>query len=129
MLFLSQSIKIGITTDLLLRKKAYAEFLESFQVRKDRVEEFLKRLCPNIRIEFFELSDPVGIGGTDTEIEACILTREVEKGGLMINEARAKNSLPDLSLIFVDMILAHKEEDNQTHYSNKTSSSYIRKYL
>ena len=61
-------------------------------------------------------------------IEACILTREVEKGGNMINETRAKNGLNSLDLLFVDMILASQDE-SEKNYSNKLSSSNIREYL
>jgi len=32
-------------------------------------------------VDIFELLDPVGVAGTDESLEACILTREVEKGG------------------------------------------------
>jgi phosphopantetheine adenylyltransferase len=45
------------------------------------VKDFLKRLNPHIKVDVFELVDPVGEAGTDQQIEACILTREVEKGG------------------------------------------------
>lgn len=52
------------------------------------------------------LEDPVGIAGTESNIEACILTREVAKGGNMINELRINHGLKPLDLVFVDMILA-----------------------
>ena len=76
-----------------------------------------------------ELADPVGPTGTDPEIEALILTREVGKGGKMINDARALNGLKPLDLIFADMIIADFKEENQnlqSQFSNKTSSTYIR---
>lgn len=47
----------------------------------------------------------------------------------MINDARAKNNLPALNLVFVDMILAEEETANVKNFSNKTSSTYIRRYL
>jgi pantetheine-phosphate adenylyltransferase len=78
----------------------------------------------------FELEDPVGPTGTDPDLEALILTREVEKGGAMVNEARAKQGLRSLKLVFVDMILAVVSEEDRCHqYSNKTSSTFIREYL
>jgi hypothetical protein len=80
-------------------------------------------------LHIFELTDPVGPTGTAQEIDACILTREVERGGHMINAAREKNGLNTLALVFVDMILAEEESANAKSFSNKTSSSYIRKYL
>lgn len=55
------------------------------------------------------IDDPVGVSGTLVELEACILTREVEKGGKMINDVRFKNGLKPLDLVFVDMILANQD--------------------
>ncbi len=74
------------------------------------------------------LEDPVGIAGTDGNIEACILTREVAKGGDMINEVRSKNGIKPLDLVFVDMILAETDV-NSKNFSNKLSSTNIRQYL
>lgn len=74
------------------------------------------------------LEDPIGLAGTSENLEACILTREVEKGGAMINERRIANGLKVLDLVFVDMILA-EQDLNQRNYSNKLSSTNIRKYL
>jgi hypothetical protein len=38
-------------------------------------------LTSNLKVEIFMLEDPIGIAGTNGDLEACILTREVEKGG------------------------------------------------
>ena len=100
-----QKIIVGITTDSLLAKKAYAEYLEPFEARKHAVLNFCKRLNPNLfssetgepdRLEIAPLSDPVGPTGTDPDLEALILTREVEKGGYMINQVRGDKGLKHL---------------------------------
>ena len=130
-----QKIVCGITTDALLKKKAYAEFIESFSIRKENVIKFCKRINPKIyegerpRLQIVELADPIGPTGTDPELEALILTREVEKGGKMINDMRISNGLQPLELIYADMIISEfKVEDHlmQSQFSNKTSSTYIR---
>ena len=59
-----------------------------------------------MHVETFMLEDPIGIAGTHEFLEACILTRESEKGGEMINQKRAENGLEPIELVFVDMILA-----------------------
>ncbi len=120
---------IGVTGQALLLKKKYAHFLEAFEIRKNRVQDFLTKLNPDVAVELFELVDPVGPVGNDTSLQACILTREVEKGGQMINTARTKNDLPPLDLVFIDMILAEENVADPKSFSNKTSSSYIRQYL
>lgn len=48
MLFTSEQIHIGITSDILLKKKAYAEYLESYDIRLQRVSQFMKRLNPKV---------------------------------------------------------------------------------
>lgn len=93
------------------------------------MEEFLFKLNPKVHVDIFELSDPVGLAGTDPTLDACILTREVEKGGAMVNEARRNNGLKELDLVFVEMILAEEDANNDNKFSNKTSSSLIRAYL
>jgi pantetheine-phosphate adenylyltransferase len=95
MLCSNNKIIIGVTTDALLAKKAYAEFLEPYEVRKDNVIKFCRRVNPHLfeseseRVHLVGLSDPIGPTGTDPDLQALILTREVEKGGIMINNARA----------------------------------------
>ena len=67
-LITSERIVIGVTSDVLLQKKAYAAYLEDFEIRKARVYDFVTRLNPTIKVEIFELKDPVGIAGTDENI-------------------------------------------------------------
>jgi pantetheine-phosphate adenylyltransferase len=85
-LITSKRLLIGVTGDALLKKKQYAELIEPFEERKHSVINFLKLFAPYLEVDIFELNDPVGRAGTDLEIEAVVLTREVEKGGKMIND-------------------------------------------
>ena len=55
--------------------------------------------------------DPVGPTGTDPDLDALILTREVEKGGQMINQIRTQNGLKPLELVYVDMIISDFREE------------------
>ena len=122
-------LHIGVTGDALLVKKAYAEYLEPFAVRRKAVIDFISALTSHAKVEIFELNDPVGIAATNPNLTACILTREVEKGGKMINEARLNNNLAPVELVFVDMILCEHTAEQQKNFSNKTSSTNIRKYI
>ena len=127
LLLSKEQIGIGVTTAELLKKKSYNLFIEDFELRKERVADFVATVAPKVKAELFSLENPVGPAGTDEQLEALILTREVEKGGVMVNEAREKNGLPPLHCYFVDMVLV--EEGESQKFSNKTSSSYIRQYL
>ena len=99
------TLHCGVTSDTLLKKKAYASFIEPFEDRKEQVRDFLSRVAPNITVEFFELMDPVGIAGELAELKACILTKETAKGGEMINAARQEKGMIPLQLVYADMIL------------------------
>ena len=66
----------GVTSDSLLTKKAYADLIEPFEVRKDNVVQFLKRLAPGLKVEVFELQDAAGVAATEADINACVLTKE-----------------------------------------------------
>lgn len=56
------TLHIGVTSDVLLTKKAYASHIEPYENRVQQVKDFLNRLT-NLDLRFFELSDPVGIAG------------------------------------------------------------------
>ena len=103
--------------------------LESFETRSSEVLKFLKLLNKDLDIRIFELNDPVGIAGTEEKMTACILTRETEKGGNMINEARVKNGFPPLEIVFAEMVLAEVIEGGEDQFSNKVSSTFIRKFI
>jgi len=124
---------VGVTSDSLLSKKSYANIIESYETRCNHVRSFIKRLCGSSgpELDIFELNDPAGKAATDPEIEACILTPEVKKGGDMINQKREENGLPRVKLVFADMILAQESESEQEkiNFSNKTSSTKIREYI
>eukprot|EP00352_Strombidinopsis_acuminata_P007857 CAMPEP_0176370984 /NCGR_PEP_ID=MMETSP0126-20121128/24380_1 /TAXON_ID=141414 ORGANISM="Strombidinopsis acuminatum, Strain SPMC142" /NCGR_SAMPLE_ID=MMETSP0126 /ASSEMBLY_ACC=CAM_ASM_000229 /LENGTH=163 /DNA_ID=CAMNT_0017730259 /DNA_START=427 /DNA_END=916 /DNA_ORIENTATION=- len=103
----------GVTSDILLSKKVHSDLIEPFEKRKQSVIDFLNALNPHLEVNVFELCDPVGVAGTSTEAQACVLTREVEKGGVMINEAREKNGLGPLKMVYVDMVVVESEKEDQ----------------
>ena len=80
-----------------------------------------------MQLDIFALSDPAGKSATDDQLDAIILTREVEKGGEIINKLRSDNGLKSLPCVFVDMILVTDKE--QEKFSNKMSSSLIRNHI
>eukprot|EP00353_Schmidingerella_taraikaensis_P006063 CAMPEP_0185568170 /NCGR_PEP_ID=MMETSP0434-20130131/1211_1 /TAXON_ID=626734 ORGANISM="Favella taraikaensis, Strain Fe Narragansett Bay" /NCGR_SAMPLE_ID=MMETSP0434 /ASSEMBLY_ACC=CAM_ASM_000379 /LENGTH=346 /DNA_ID=CAMNT_0028182591 /DNA_START=161 /DNA_END=1201 /DNA_ORIENTATION=+ len=127
-------LHVGVTSDTLLTKKAYASFIEPYEKRVAQVKDFLDRLAPHLDVRFFELSDPVGLAADLEEIGACVLTKETQKGGLMINEARAAKGFQALDLVFADMILtadpsSPRGDTEVTSFSNKMSSTIIRQFM
>ena len=82
-----------------------------------------------VELDLFELTDPAGKSATDADLDACILTRESEKGGLWMNNARKQNHLKELPFVFVDMIMVSESQSGTPEFSNKMSSSLIRNHI
>ena len=74
-------LHVGVSSDKLLTKKAYASLIEPYEERVRIVNEFLQRLAPHLEIIFFELQDPIGIAADLEDLQACVLTKETQKGG------------------------------------------------
>ena len=126
------TLHCGVTSDVLLAKKAYKEFMEPLETRMRNVKDFLQALNPRLTVNVFELTDMAGVGGVLPEVEACILTRETEKGGEILNNIRRERGLKEAELVFVDMIMADIDNEGTVEsekFSNKSSSTLIRKYL
>lgn len=104
--------------------------IEKWEERAGYVDEFLHRLrgTTNFEYDIFELVDPAGKAGTESDIDGVILTKEVEKGGHFINERRKENGLSQLPFAFVDLVFAEGDKDGQ-NMENKISSSLIRDYI
>ena len=80
-----------------------------------------------LKVDIFALEDPAGQAATDDDLEAVVLTKEVEKGGHIINQKRSENGKNELQFVFVDMILVSDDQDPK--FSNKMSTTLIRNHL
>ena len=120
-------IKVGVSTESILagHEKNYAPYME----RAGEVLKFLKSLNPHLKVEIYELDEPIGLCGSSTDIDACILTREMTAGGNLIEEKRALNGLAPMKMLYVDQVLAAVAEDGTATYSNKQSIDNIREYV
>ena len=58
-----------------------------------------------MELDIFALSDPAGKAATDPDLNACILTRETEKGGIIINNKRKENGLNELEQVFASIVI------------------------
>jgi cytidyltransferase-like protein len=67
-LLTSDTLHVGVTGDALLQNKQDAQFIEPYAIRAQRVKEFTAMLTPHLRVEVFQLDDPVGRVGSDPQI-------------------------------------------------------------
>ena len=97
----SGTLVVGITSDVMLRKKKLAKLIFAYEERKATIEEFLKIIKPDLKIEFFPLIDSFGPTTTDPSIEALVVSSETLSGILQINSIRETKGFDSLSALVV----------------------------
>lgn len=128
-LFTSVHIGIGITTDILLKNKLGKECIQSFEDRCAYVRQFLYRLSPQIDVDTFELSDPVGKAGTDPRYQVIILTEEVKKAYDNINIIREENNLDVLERVVISLLTENDAKMGSTQIRNEILAKSEGRYL
>lgn len=111
---------MGVTQDFMLTKKKHADMLEPFSKRAFNVEEFLGAFDKDLQVELYPLQD--GLGPYNQAFDSVIVSRETEAGGKMINDKRAEEHLPPLSVVIVDLVQDEKQQE-------KVSSTHFRKAM
>jgi phosphopantetheine adenylyltransferase len=136
-------LTIGISGDDLLTKKKFAEELESWDQRQQKVAEFVESIIafsapgtfsrnveqvskpgPNgkrvramfdskIAIDYVEILDPFGPTITDESISALVLSQETKSGGRAINEKRQEKSWRLLEIFEVDVLEVNTSDNDQ----------------
>lgn len=113
-----ETLRIGITSDVLLNHKKYREFIASVENRSKAAKDFAKQVKPTLpNIIISELKDPAGPSASDPAIEAIVVSSETASGARRINEVRASAGLNRMVIIEVDVL------DTQ---GQKLSSSALR---
>ncbi|SCU86373.1 LAFA_0E00342g1_1 [Lachancea sp. 'fantastica'] len=119
----SQRLIVGVADQELLKNKKFAQYLESFEFRAQKVKEFVARVKPSLQLEIVALRDVCGPTGAVPEIQSLIVSRETEAGGKTVNLVRKEKGLSAL-VIHVVNVLGGREEDN---WKEKLSSTELRK--
>lgn len=150
-------LTIGITGDELLKKKKYADYLESWHSRQQAVHEFLASIIyfgqpddnriqmqeinepgPNghavhvtypfgLVIKYVEIWDPFGPTITDENITALVLSLETKGGGNAVNNKRVEQGWKELDIFEVSVLDAGEEESVDESFQSKLSSTEIRR--
>ncbi len=115
---IARKVKIALTVDGFSPQKQFDFLIQSYEERKKAMEHFLKENNFFDRAEIIPIADEFGFAPTDKELDGIVVTEETKQNALTINERRRKNSLPELGIILVPLIIGN---DNV-----KISSSRIR---
>ncbi|KAJ1829074.1 hypothetical protein LPJ56_000674 [Coemansia sp. RSA 2599] len=113
----------GISSDALLEKKRYKEFLEPYRRRELNVLLFLRKIRKDIIVELAPISDPYGPTATDPTIEALVVSRETLPGSDALNVRRAETGLAPMHLLSVDLITLSENADHQDSAQSDSNSS------
>jgi phosphopantetheine adenylyltransferase len=150
-------LTVGITGDELLKKKKYAEYLESWHDRQRGVHDFLTSVIyfgrhddrriqreewneqgPNghavhvtypfgLLIKYVEIWDPYGPTITDEAITALVLSLETRSGGNAVNSKRVEKGWRELEVFQVSVLDTSEEERVDETFQSKLSSTEIRR--
>lgn len=143
----------GVTDDEMLKKKKYAECLESWEQRYQTTAAFLSAIMdfsgnsdpqlerartpdgkgqvflqvqPHLRFKFEELFDVCGPAATDEDITALVISKETQAGGAIVNTERAKKGWHTLAIFEVDVLHSGEAPDTNS-FESKLSSTDIRR--
>ncbi|KAI1322036.1 cytidylyltransferase [Xylariaceae sp. FL0255] len=145
---------IGITGDELLKRKKYAEFVQSWDERVGNVVEFLSSVLQlsksgwevpeitkrnnesvaqmrggTIEIRCVVLQDPFGPTITEEDMDVLVFSAETRSGGNAVNERRRDLGWRLLETFEVDVLDAEHPSDGPTKttdFASKISSTAIR---
>lgn len=147
-------LTIGVTGDEMLKKKKFAECLESWEERYQSTAAFLSAIMdfsgdsnvqvtrsrtangkgqvvvlqvrPHLRFKFEEFFDVCGPTVTDQDITGLVLSKETQAGGAIVNTERAKKGWHTLAVFEVDVLNSEGAPDANS-FESKLSSTDIRR--
>jgi len=122
-LSVSEFIEIGLTSEDLLKNKKYGSHLESFEVRKKKLKDYIASISDLNRVNIVTIKSWEQMTGyaLDPEYEALVVSQETYENGIKLNETREKKGMIPLILVVIPML---KDKDNRL-----ISSTNIREKL
>lgn len=110
-------------TDLVGEKAVVPETFEKSGV-SEGPSRFL-RLSSELRAEMYEIGDAAGPAGTDTELDAIVVSQETVRGGEVINGLRSARGLPPLKVHVINggQLLQDPRADERLEEAKVSSSS------
>jgi phosphopantetheine adenylyltransferase len=146
-------LTIGISGDKLLTKKKFAEQLEGWDQRQQKVAEFLESVIAfsaaqsasrkieriaepdssiecvratfgsSIMIDYVAIMDPFGPTITDENISALVVSQETRSGGSAINEKRKEKGWIPLDVFEID-VLEINAGDSEERNANPSAATF-----
>jgi len=105
-----KKVFVGIATKELYKDKFLSETVESFEMRKKSVSEFLKKKGWFKRAKLISFSHFTGGIDKIKNIDTIVVSKATFANAMKINHLREKNKLPLLKIIFIKNVLAEDGE-------------------
>ncbi|MEM3754694.1 MAG: phosphopantetheine adenylyltransferase [Candidatus Bathyarchaeia archaeon] len=103
---IGEKVIIGICSDSMVKKMKKPHPVNPYQVRKEKLLEFLKNFGYMDRARIIQINDPYGPAIVDKEMEAIVVSEETEYRAHEINKIREKNGLNLLEIVSIKMVKA-----------------------
>lgn len=103
---LAERVAIGITSDEMVRGKAFGESIEKMEDRRLKVEAYLKENSLIERAEIFILHDIYGPAIEENTFDAILVTETTKKNAEKINTVRVMRGLRKLRVAVEPMVMA-----------------------
>ncbi|XP_077359806.1 bifunctional coenzyme A synthase [Festucalex cinctus] len=117
---------IGVCDQRMLKRKVLKELIQPYELRVEKLQEFLRDVKPALQVEIVPLDDPLGVSVVDPLLRCIVVSEETRKGGEAVNRKRLENGLPALVLHEIQLLKdAHHSETEE----EKISSSSLRSRL
>lgn len=105
---------IGLTGEELLINKKFKDQLQSYEVRKSEVLNYVTKVDDSVDYDVLTIRDVCGPTGYEPNIQALIVSKETEKGGDTINEVRRGKGLKELEVFVVDILGGNEKLSSTT---------------
>ncbi|XP_002131624.2 bifunctional coenzyme A synthase [Ciona intestinalis] len=138
-LLANKRLLIGVTDGKMLERKTLHELIRGCKTRISSIQDFLLDVhdfcikdehCENPNklpvLEVVPILDPIGPASTDPDLQCIVVSKETERGGVVVNEARRKNNLNDLYVHVIGEGLLIGDESSSPTKETKLSSSTLR---
>jgi len=106
---IGKKITIGIATEEIYKDKFLSETIESFNMRKKTIIDYINYHLSNDRakmVKIIPFSEFTGGADKNKNIDAIVVSKETYSNALKINQLREKNKLPMLRIIVISDVLA-----------------------
>eukprot|EP00944_MAST-04C_sp_MAST-4C-sp1_P005207 g5207.t1 len=114
----TKEITIGVTSDLMLKSKKFAEKIQPLSTRKGKVREFLRAIKPSLKVNIETIDDAFGPSIRLPDLEAITGSMETLSGCLAVNKIRKERGLKELKIVITSRA-----------QSFTLSSTFLRRYL